>query len=439
MITMEFTKNLPDIPRVLTAATEWSACMLCIMTIKRKTEGWKLGAIGFIMLAVQCLFLTVTDRAEGIMWNICMLAAFLLMFVFICLCNAIHWSTAVVVSCVTFMVSEFTASLIWQLYCYLHSENALESEIQKKLILLGVYGLICFIIWKIEKNMNYKIEEYTFSKQEIWTIVLITIGFFGFSNLGFLPVRFPFTGRDSLEIFNMRTVTDLGGAALLFAYVMQGKSANMKKELDRIQNILNNQYEQYKQAERAIELVNYRHHDLKNYILVLKGEKKQEDQLEYLDKLEKEIQQYEVLSKTGNHILDTLLTNKNLECMKHKITLTAVVDGSLFSFMDVMDICSIFGNALDNAIESVRKIKDYEKRIIHVDASSEKNFLLIRFENYYEGEIKFHNELPVTTKVQKHIHGYGLKSLIYTVHKYRGEVNIDTKDQWFRLRILIPL
>ena len=129
MITMEFTKNLPDIPRVLTAATEWSACMLCIMTIKRKTEGWKLGAIGFIMLAVQCLFLTVTDRAEGIMWNICMLAAFLLMFVFICLCNAIHWSTAVVVSCVTFMVSEFTASLIWQLYCYLHSENALESEI----------------------------------------------------------------------------------------------------------------------------------------------------------------------------------------------------------------------------------------------------------------------------------------------------------------------
>ena len=134
-----------------------------------------------------------------------------------------------------------------------------------------------------------------------------------------------------------------------------------------------------------------------------------------------------------------MLTNKNLECMKHKITLTAVVDGSLFSFMDVMDICSIFGNALDNAIESVRKIKDYEKRIIHVDASSEKNFLLIRFENYYEGEIKFHNELPVTTKVQKHIHGYGLKSLIYTVHKYRGEVNIDTKDQWFRLRILIPL
>ena len=107
--------------------------------------------------------------------------------------------------------------------------------------------------------------------------------------------------------------------------------------------------------------------------------------------------------------------------------------------MDVMDICSIFGNALDNAIECEKKIKDYGKRMIHINAFSEKNFLIIRFENYYEGDIRFDKGLPVTTKNHKAAHGYGLKSLRYTVHKYNGEVNIDTDGNWFSLRILIPL
>lgn len=439
MIVMNFVKTLPDIPRILTAVSEWSACMICIITIKRRIEGKKLVAVSAIFLLVQSLFLVFTDGQEGILWNLCMLSAFLLMFLFVWLCSQVNLRLVISSCCTAFIISEFMASVEWQLYCYLYSENAVMNNLWKMVILISVYFIICLIFWKIEKNINANIENLIFSKSEMLVTMLITVMVFAFSNLGFLPVRFPFTGRDSVEIFNMRTVIDLGGVAILFAYLVQKKSLDMKHEVESIQSILNNQYEQYKQAERTMELINYRYHDLKNHILVLRAEEGKNSQSEYLDKLEKEIHDYEVLNKTGNQVLDTLLTSKNLQCTKHKITLTSVVDGSLFSFMDVMDICSIFGNALDNAIESVRKIKDYEKRLIHVDASSEKNFLIIRFENYYEGEIQFDKELPVTTKKEKSIHGYGLKSLKYTVHKYNGEVNIDARDNWFRLRILIPL
>lgn len=51
-----------------------------------------------------------------------------------------------------------------------------------------------------------------------------------------------------------------------------------------------------------------------------------------------------------------------------------VADGTLLDFMDIMDICSIFGNALDNAIECELKIADKEKRLIHVTVSQQKNF-----------------------------------------------------------------
>ena len=59
----------------------------------------------------------------------------------------------------------------------------------------------------------------------------------------------------------------------------------------------------------------------------------------------------------------------------------------MLDFMDVMDICSIFGNALDNAIECEMKIPEKEKRLIHVTVSRQKAFLSLRFENYCEEEV----------------------------------------------------
>ena len=106
--------------------------------------------------------------------------------------------------------------------------------------------------------------------------------------------------------------------------------------------------------------------------------------------------------------------------------------------MEVMDICSIFGNALDNAIECELKIPDKEKRLIHVSVSKQKNFLLLRFENYYDTELKYQGGAFITTKRDKEFHGYGLKSIRYTVNKYDGAVSIDTKENWFDLKILIP-
>ncbi len=60
-------------------------------------------------------------------------------------------------------------------------------------------------------------------------------------------------------------------------------------------------------------------------------------------------------------------------------------------------------------------------------------------ENYFEGDIQFENNQPATTKANKEYHGYGIKSIKYTVKKYNGWVTIDTKDNWFKLNVVIPL
>ena len=71
--------------------------------------------------------------------------------------------------------------------------------------------------------------------------------------------------------------------------------------------------------------------------------------------------------------------------------------------------------------------------------SQQKNFLILRFENYYEGDLKMKEGRLLTTKKEKEFHGYGIKSIRYTVSKYDGAVSIDAKENWFEMKILIPM
>lgn len=104
-----------------------------------------------------------------------------------------------------------------------------------------------------------------------------------------------------------------------------------------------------------------------------------------------------------------------------------------------MDLCTIFGNALDNAMEHVIQIEDQEKRLIHVTVSKMEEFILIRIENYLQDEIEFDGELPSTTKGNKAYHGFGLKSIKYSVEKYCGTMEVKAENHWFTITILIPL
>ena len=122
------------------------------------------------------------------------------------------------------------------------------------------------------------------------------------------------------------------------------------------------QYEQYNLSKENIEIINRKYHDLKHQIAVVRAERNSDKREQYLQEMENDIKMYEAQNKTGNKVLDTILTGKHLYCVQHEINFTCVADGMLLDFMNLMDICTIFGNALDNAIECVEKIGDKSKR-----------------------------------------------------------------------------
>ena len=405
---------------------------------KKRFANGKTGALMAVFLLIQSVFLMITGNVKIYFWIPCMIIAVLLMIGFIYGCCEISLRDAGYFGMIAFVAAEFMASIEWQVVCFFWDGTVPVVAVQA-VVLAAIYGCVAVILYKMLHMHLPKDGKMGISIKEYISGLVIAIAVFAVSNISFLTENTPFSGRYSFEIGNIRTLVDLGGIAILYAHLIQCCELRVRKELEAVQNVLQNQYVQYKQSRESIELINYKYHDLKHQIAVLRSEEDPKKREEFLNRMEEEIRQYEAQNKTGNKVLDTVLTTKSLYCAKHGITFTCVADGTLLDFMDVMDICSIFGNALDNAIECELKIPEKEKRLIHVTVSKQKQFLILRFENYCEETLQYQEGTPVTTKKEKEFHGYGLKSIQYTVNKYDGAVSMNLEDNWFELKVLIPI
>ncbi len=429
---------VPDIPRVYTALAEWLACVLFILPMKKKVSIKKTSIIAAIFLVVQCVFLVGTDDVPIYLWIPCMIVAVAMMMGFLYLTCDIELSDVAYFGMIAFALAEFMAATEWQLICFVW-KGTVPGILVRVVLLIFVYGLIAFCFYHLVHVHLPSDGRLAVTKKEFFSGVIIAIAVFAVSNIGFISDTDVEVGFFSYPIGYIRMLVDAGGLAVLYAHLMQCSEFRIRSELEAVQSVLQNQYVQYKQSRESIDLINYKYHDLKHQIAYLRSERDSAKREAYLDRMEEEIKQYEAQNKTGNAVLDTVLTSKSLYCAKHGITFTCVADGTLLEFMDVMDICNIFGNALDNAIECELKIPDKEKRLIHVTVSKQKNFLILRFENYFEGDLKTKDGDILTTKEKKEHHGYGIKSIRYIINKYDGALTVETKENWFEMKALIPI
>lgn len=438
------TIYLSDIPRIVTAIAEWCACLTVIAKYPRRCGGMRLWGLLGLGLAGQCLFLTLTDGLHILFWMPCMAAAVGLMLALIAACCDMPLASAGYCTVRAFLLAEFAASLEWQLYSYaLYALGWQEMGAGRAALavgmLAGVYAMVFLGMYALEKRRDDPRAAMTFQLRELWSPALMALACFFLSNLSFVYRNAPFAGSQLTDIYNIRTLVDLAGVAMLYAYHVQRCELYMLRELDAIQNILQNQYAQYRQSRESIEVINHKYHDLKHQIAVLRAEPDAQRRSDYLDGMEEEIRDYEAQNKTGNSVLDTVLTGKSLYCARHGVELTCVADGARLGFMDVMDLCTIFGNILDNAIECELRVEEREKRLIHLAVYAKKDFLVIRCENYCPEALEFQDGLPVSTKPEGAYHGYGIKSVRRAAGKYGGAVTVHNGEEWFEIKVVVPL
>lgn len=240
--------------------------------------------------------------------------------------------------------------------------------------------------------------------------------------------------RNSIAVLAESLYAIVGCGLVLFILFTINKSDKMESEVEVMTELLHREKEQYKLSKENIELINIKCHDLKHQISALKQDASEDK----IREIEEAVMIYDATVKTGNDVLDVILTEKSLYCEKNGIKLTCVVDAHGLTFMDNMDIYSLFGNALSNAIEQASKIQSPTRRVVTLNVQTQGSFLSIHIENYYDGELTFENGLPVTEGDKKY-HGFGMKSMDYIAKNYGGQMSITAVGGKFRLDFVFPL
>ena len=245
---------LPDIPRFYTALAEWLSCLLCMRELVRRYSGWKFWGIAGDAFLVQSVFLVLTGGLDGPVWLMCMAAAVFLMFCFLRIsCGSSSLDVGYV--CVkAFVLAEFMASLEWQLHCFFFYGMGYESGWTGLLLLLAVYGGTCLVMRGISSRFISETEQMDTTGRELLFAAIIGFSVFLMSNIGFVYSNTPFSGKYASDIFNVRTLIDLGGLAILTAYHIQRLHLRAQHDLESMEMILHNQYQQYQQSQESHQL-----------------------------------------------------------------------------------------------------------------------------------------------------------------------------------------
>jgi hypothetical protein len=183
-------------------------------------------------------------------------------------------------------------------------------------------------------------------------------------------------------------------------------------------------------------------HDMKNHLLAIRrlsaaGDEKKVG--EYVDQLLSELNVEARSVETGNDLLNGIIAEKAAEAARDGIELSVVLDSSLLAFVSDKDLCTIFGNTLDNAIEASRQVSDPAARYIALRGLRAAGQAIVTITNSCATMPKIDDVLPETTK-EGGIHGFGLKNVYRTVKKYGGFLALDTKTEGrFCLSVLLPI
>ena len=420
---------VPDIPRLYTALAECLATLLYAQQLTPRYSARRSTVNSLIWMAGLAVFMQLTGSVPLVLWLPCMVAAIGSMYLFL-------WRTCETTPleagyyCArAFILAELTASVEWQLHCALWPQRS-GRDLLAVLLLVLVYGALFTAVYWMEKQHSTQPAKLHISPLGMLTAVIMAITVFAVSNLSFVN-----NNEATMSIRYIRTLVDFAGVLILSVQHEQLREAALHSELAAMDNVLQRQYEQYRQSKENIRLINRRYHELKMQIAAIRAEQDPTKQNAALAEMEQDIRRYEAENKTGNPVLDTLLTAKSLYCQQHGINMTCVADGKLLDSLSTGEICTIVGTALDNATESVAAEPDPEKKLIRVAIYAQNGFVMLRFENYCAQPVELGPDgLPLRSAHG----GYDLKSVRAAAEAHGGTLTLHWENEWFTLRVLLP-
>ena len=248
-----------------------------------------------------------------------------------------------------------------------------------------------------------------------------------------------------IQVFYIYTSVLLFSASISLFYLleknilldMSGEKSSVMEELLSLQR---RHYERLDISQRELQSLR---HDIKNHISCLyalldSGHAKEAK--EYIKELYTCNKGLQGIIYSGNIVIDSILSNglANLENRGINLKCSIIIPPSL-NIADV-DLCILFGNLIDNAVEACERIVEPgRKKFIVLNVNIKKDYLFIDIANSFTGEVKKQNNIYRTVKIDERYCGIGLFNIRKIVEKYNGEFSVSHSDNVFSVSVMLSL
>lgn len=215
------------------------------------------------------------------------------------------------------------------------------------------------------------------------------------------------------------------------------RTLGLERENEAIHLLLEQSGKQYQISKQNMEQVNIKCHDLRHQIRVFRSEGRIDESV--LKDMQKAVDAYDTIIRTGNPALDVLLTEKSQMCRSKQIGFTCMADGRGLLHMEPADLYALFGNALENAVEATEQLSNPDQKQIALTVRSTEGFCSVHLQNYTKEPLRLENGFPVTGKSDKANHGFGIRSMQLLAEKYGGELTFRQEGDVVNTYMLLPL
>ena len=231
-------------------------------------------------------------------------------------------------------------------------------------------------------------------------------------------------------------------------YLEQQKSGQYQSQITAYKML----EEQYRQSKRL-------RHDMKNHIIALSGLLESKDykkMAEYLNAMEHS-GNLSGTDMTGSTVVDAILYQKRTYAEQKNILWECDVTIPKACGINEFDLCVLFGNLLDNAIEACERMHRDGNCFINIQSQTVKGCFLLEIKNSADmagtpgikhdseaisGVQHNHTDVPgmlYSRKENPEKHGIGLLNIDDVVRNYNGVMDIEVKDGIFTVSILVPM
>ncbi len=201
------------------------------------------------------------------------------------------------------------------------------------------------------------------------------------------------------------------------------------------------QQQHYEELSEKMQEISRMRHDMRHHLRILQAYVKEGRYKE----LEKYLAEYSAVAEQKDHTI-CYCSNMAVDAVVHyyakileqkNITFTCDMTIPRNTGISDMDLCRLFGNLLENAVEAVSAQNTADYPCIQLTVRMKNQKLLIEIVNTCRSSVVKKGERIYSTKHEGF--GIGTASVTEVAHKYGGLADFRAEDGVFRVNIFLPL